>query len=361
GAVQYAHQLDAALNSSTYFLKWMLERKLRQPRNEAHAAELRENLAPSVRYSCTRTPRSSTSDVLDRALAYELELQAFRLAEVRASRGDLGRPPYEMAYPNITHDTYGPVTQHRWHSRHDSDVLRGQIIYQCTACPGVPPAPGPNGQFPILDTLLSIPFSLLSNLPRLSAIAPYSEYQHHLIAMGSKIIQLWSRDPSPQLLVDFPITCTSPRPDWPAPVHHCSRLATTFQNMQPTIGFGPNATAARKDNGLVGVEPDSLPLEKPMIIWSSPSTDLDWEDEDEESDVNEALLVSLDPEEISKWVQGVERCQEQENPWAKMDRTPCTKGIYGGMSTNDRLMVMGALDPLVFLLFSDISSVAWNE
>ncbi|KAJ6600787.1 hypothetical protein B0H10DRAFT_2082901 [Mycena sp. CBHHK59/15] len=228
-------------------------------------------------------------------------------------------PPAE----NITHDTYGPVTQHRWHSRHDSD---------CTACPGVPPAPGPNDQFPILDTLLSIPFSLLSNLPRLSAIAPYSEYQHHLIAMGSKIIQLWSRDPSPQLLVDFPITCTSPRPDWPAP-----------------------------DNGLVGVEPDSLPLEKPMIIWSSPSMDLDWEDEDEESDVNEALLVSLDPEEISKWVQGVERCQEQENPWAEMDRTPYTKGIYGGMSTNDRLMVMGALNPLVFLLFSDLSSFAWNE
>ncbi|KAI0275731.1 hypothetical protein BC826DRAFT_1114315 [Russula brevipes] len=128
-------------------------------------------------------------DLVARTLAFELDLKQWRLAEIEAGRGDPGRPNYLDAFSL-------PFTEHRWHSRGSAIVnLDDEEIYYARDCPGVHP-PSDNA-FPIVQTLLSIPFSLLHTVPRLSAIVPRSQYQHELIAMGEDILFLWSWDPSP--------------------------------------------------------------------------------------------------------------------------------------------------------------------
>ncbi|KAI0300276.1 hypothetical protein BC826DRAFT_992413 [Russula brevipes] len=91
-----------------------------------------------------------------------------------------------------------PFTEHRWHSHGEPfvNVVDGHLrVYNASDCPGVYP-PSDNA-FPIIRTLLSIPFSLLHTVPRLSAMLPQTQYQHELIAMGGEILFLWSWDPSP--------------------------------------------------------------------------------------------------------------------------------------------------------------------
>jgi hypothetical protein len=69
----------------------------------------------------------------------------------------------------------------------------GDILYRKEQCPGVdPPHPDP---FPVINTLLSIPFSLLHNLPRLSGLVNSSDYRSDLLTMSVEIATLWAWDP----------------------------------------------------------------------------------------------------------------------------------------------------------------------
>jgi hypothetical protein len=95
----------------------MLECKLHKDQHPRHAVEVRENLVPSTVFflfvlvnfcldpvdmshhnTMDQNPPRSTlflhEDVLARNLAYEQDLQAWRISELEAGRPDPGRPTY---------------------------------------------------------------------------------------------------------------------------------------------------------------------------------------------------------------------------------------------------------------------------
>jgi len=58
-------------------------------------------------------------------------------------------------------------------------------MFRKEQCPGIdPPHPDP---FPVIDTLLSIPFSLMFNLPRLQGLISGSTLRLDLIKMATEV------------------------------------------------------------------------------------------------------------------------------------------------------------------------------
>ena len=93
------------------------------------------------------------------------------------------------------------VTQHRYHAGNNferfiriGDNPNGDRIYQYTACPGV--------DNPVIDTLLSIPFSLIHTLPRLAGLVPPTIHRQQLITMGYEIMRLWWWDSPRDMIKD---------------------------------------------------------------------------------------------------------------------------------------------------------------
>jgi hypothetical protein len=148
-------------------------------------------------------------------------------------------------------------TQHRFHAANSfggftrnegNDQVENHHFYSHNDCPGID-IPTNRNPFPVIDTLLSIPFSLLHNLPRLIAIVPISVQQQQLITMGSEILRLWWWDPPPDLIEksekirlqkNAPNQLNSTRSAKPYPIHHQSRSGTTFFTKQPIITLHSN-------------------------------------------------------------------------------------------------------------------------
>ncbi len=95
--------------------------------------------------------------------------------------------------------------------------------------------------FPVIDTLLSIPFSLLYTLPRLASMLPISLYRQKLLTFGSEIIRLWWWDPTPKMIADPKKIAVSKKRKYqsdqrepgPKPI---ARIPTTFaQFIQPQM------------------------------------------------------------------------------------------------------------------------------
>ena len=116
-------------------------------------------------------------------------------------------------------------------------------------CPSIV-NPGSDANFPIINTLLSISFSLLHNLPQMCRVAPASIYQQQLIAMGFEIIRMWLWDPPPEMKTNSCViqmqnyTATQQNDTSnakPKPIHHPSRKVTTFPN-SPHTAFGAPTT-----------------------------------------------------------------------------------------------------------------------
>ena len=249
----------------------MLDRRLRQDKHPSHAAEIRENVIPCMSFwfarvtkktvisvivnlnhhsEMDRSPPIATlflhEDLVARTLSFELNVKQWRLAEIEAGRGDPGRPNYLDAFSviNILRPSVQfwlissmcqvPCTEHRWHSRGSAFLdIDGGRTYYASDCPGVHPPS--NNAFPTIRTLLSIPFSLLHTLPRLSAIVPQSQYQHELITMGEEILLLWSWDPSPAVVEPLTILATrnnSCTVRTPQPIPIRDRTNITFDAMR---------------------------------------------------------------------------------------------------------------------------------
>jgi len=169
-------------------------------------------------------------DILARTLAYERELCSWRTAEAEAGRGDPGRPPYEEVFGGTQ------VTPHRYHAAENLAAFiregpHGHHIYYPQDCPGIDNGAS-HHHFPVIDTLLSIPFSLLHNLPRLVAMIPLTIYQQKLVTMGTEILMRWWWDPpSDSIEKSKKIHLhDSTRSAKPPPIHHHSRSGTTFLN-----------------------------------------------------------------------------------------------------------------------------------
>jgi len=149
------------------------------------------------------------------------------------------------------------VTQHRYHCAGSSGGLLRQeghdyIQYDSRDCPGIDD-PTSQNHFPIIDTLLSIPFSLLHNYPRLVNL-PFNSHREQLCAMSSQIIYLWWWDPSREMIArSLEIQNQNFAQDdtlnaKPLPIHHQSRRSTTFLTMQPAIIFDLHISNSSSNN-----------------------------------------------------------------------------------------------------------------
>jgi hypothetical protein len=112
-------------------------------------------------------------------------------------------------------------TLHRLHCAPSADSFKNErtgTTYTPKDCPGF--EPDSMNRYPPINTLLSIPFSLLSNLPRLISISKESssKCQRDLVKMGQEIISLWYWDPpdnKPAHIRDLTDTFEAMRPPDP--------------------------------------------------------------------------------------------------------------------------------------------------
>jgi len=315
-------------------------------------------------------------------LAFELDVKQWRLAEIEAGRGDPGRPNYVDAFSM-------PFTEHRWHSRGSPFInVDNERAYYARDCPGVRPPSG--NACPTIRTLLSIPFSLLHTLPRLVAIVPRSQYQHELILMGEKIVFLWSWDPSPaevEVLMlrtaqnNFPmvrahqpisiqdrqhVTFDAMRfnvasiPDFPVTSTHCAAHSArsvpdgaTFElasgqvgvSVTPHLSWGKGAGLHLSDDG----------FSETTSVSSNASRE--WHDPEEKT-----CDQCWSPSDIIDWSNTV--IDEYEKTSSKVPPlipTSFEKGIIGGLSTNDLLMIQGLIDPGLYIQYMHLESESFSQ
>ncbi len=280
-------------------------------------------------------------------------------------------------------------------------------IYYRQDCPGIVS----DKSFPIINTLLSIPFSLLHNLPRLAGIVPISLYQQQLITMGSEIVRLWWWDPPPDLIKrseeirlqkNAANQYDSTRGAKPYPINHQSRSGTTFLTKQPIITSGTPTThfsnrnrnqdaptfelpsgqillgsipsfsrdgdelllTPRYSDGLAetedtvqradkGIVTDAMSLPVTCEAWDVQTIEGTETSDDIDSDVEEKPPTGLSSSDILSWYEQVD-----ESAPGPLPLLPGSfeRGAIGGMSINDVLMIKGLIDPPVYIQFLDLSS-----
>lgn len=268
-------------------------------------------------------------------------------------------------------------------------------LFHKEQCPGIdPPHSDP---FPVIDTLLSIPFSLLFNLPRLQGLTSGSTFRLDLIKMAMEVTTLWAWDPD--VPVNTPVILNSQRNTMPRPIYDASRNAT-FATMRPSvtalIPAGPSASGTSAPNCVVqadlgayiiGTSPhvhlhdDTLTIvpldlnvciEKEKILCpttthvaaisfhgltshlsgSMESMHLDTVDSNDELEFR-VDLVSLQAS-VGAWLEDTKEDLDPL-PVDVNDTDPFIPGVIGGMSVNDILMVKGHIDPLVYVQFCNLS------
>ncbi|KAJ7127534.1 hypothetical protein C8R43DRAFT_1240296 [Mycena crocata] len=345
-AVDWSHQLDAALVSSTSRLDYMLKRGLRENRHPRHAAEVRENLVPVCKDLHNRSNNGVPSltlfpheDVLAQAFEYELALASLRQTEVDAGRPDPGRPSYATAYDVsdsidspffcfLNEPVKGLEVPCRAHMPPDLDITYGlssfqsatqpPIFYPPIQCPGVG-VPGVDTIFPVVPTLLSLAFALLHQCPRLAAFSPTTSYQRDVLALGLEIIALWHFDPlilpGPHgVALPAPTTTTHGRTIFQSLGRVVDRLAS-FQLVLPRIGQG------RGFRGCLGA-PGPTDTDQPQLILAK----------------TEEGMNDFDTDSRRSNSEGSGGSGGGEDP-----------GRFIGATTNDTLMACGHMDPGVWL------------
>ncbi|KAI0297762.1 hypothetical protein BC826DRAFT_154195 [Russula brevipes] len=313
-------------------------------------------------------------NLVAQTLAFELDVKQWRLAEIEAGRGDPGRPNYVDAFSM-------PFTEHRWHSRGSPFVnIDNARVYYPRDCPGVRPPSG--NAFPTIRTLLSIPFSLLHTLPRLASIVPRSQYQHELILMGEKIIFLWSWDPSPADVEVLKLRAARnnfPTVRAPQPIPIQDRQHITFDVMRFYVASIPDPVTSAHSARSV---PDGATFElasgqvgisvTPHLSWGkgaglhlsddgfsetisvSSNASREWQDPEEKT-----CDQCWSPSDIIDWSNTV--IDENEKTSSKVPPlipTSFEKGIIGGPSTNDLLMIKGLIDPGVYIQYMHLESLS---
>ena len=94
-----------------------------------------------------------------------------------------------------------------------------------------------------MDTLLSIPFSILFNIPRLAGLITKNTFQLDLLRMAVEVQSLWAWEP--EISQNTPTTVSHmQRSPMPRPIYDASRNAT-FANMR--LALAPNATPISAD------------------------------------------------------------------------------------------------------------------
>jgi hypothetical protein len=224
--------------------------------------------------------------------------------------------------------------------------------------------------------------------------------------MGEEIIFLWSWDPSPvavELRTSSAAGNNSRTVRTPQPIPIRDRQNVTFDAMRPHVTFGPATGVPRADHSERPV-PDGATFELasgqvaisalPQLSWESCAglqlSDGDGEQQDmnyKETDLtNETIAtflegfsetMSVSPNESREWQDLEEKTRDQwrspsdivdwsnmiidenEKTSSKVPRlipTSFEKGIIGGMSTNDFLMIKGFIDPGLYVKYMHLES-----
>ena len=272
---------------------------------------------------------------------------------------------------------------------------------------GDPPS-GPN--FPVLNTILSIPFSLLHNLPRLTALAPLSTYQQNLAIMALEIEKLWWWDPPPKLIEESLVIRAKNmaygqqsdlRTARPHPIYHSSRSSVTYRARKPRTSFvTDDAMPSNNDQYIRTIE---LPHGQVLVgtaLSVTLGTDglaLTPDEDDGTKEIHVPPKSSASGISPSIWDTGtfgtvedfeedmkdlkpithpIRPCSADINSWYVHVFTSCSGtetlsppplvpspfqgGALGGMRTNDILMIKGLLHPSVFIEFFDLRSPRFN-
>jgi hypothetical protein len=370
-------------------------------------------------------------DILARTLAYEQDLRQWRISELEAGRSDPGRPKYEevqslsfiwcfVSLLQAFGGTPNSITQHRCHAgdgfsfflrNEGSDLVPNPQIYSHVDCPGFD-NPTSLKHFPVINTLLSIPFSLLHNLPRMAGIAPISAHQRQLVAMGAEIVALWWWDPSPDMIenaakirlqnsiLNQHNETRNPKPDH---IHHPSRRNTTFSTKQPLIPlvYGTPITHSSSCNPNEDADTFKLPSGRNLlgtttpvswdedgilltprdegfaitgdvqladqdIFTGAPDLPLTYEIRDEtitstdDSDDIDAIedgegkpLIRPASFDILSWYEKISDSAPEPLP---LTHGSFERGVIGGLCVNDILMIRELIPPPVYIQFFDLSS-----
>lgn len=318
--------------------------------------------------SCPQLTLFLHEDTLARMLAFELELAKQRLDSIASGHGDPGRPPYELVFEvdsyllapfcltyilqTIDDPTHpGPISLHRCHSLQVLSRDEEEKFYKISQCPGIPS----DDPFPIIRTLLSLPFSLLHTTPRLASMLPRTEYQHNVLTMGLAIIRLWFWDPPGP--ANIPPSGVPADTNWPPPVMDPSRDGDTFERWK----------SIRVPFDLASSDPPTRDWELPIASLEEKdmASDTTWSSFDYFVNGDAPSSSSKDDEDdavpeaypdhtisVSLWLEKIENSPLEVQEFAP---SPYRRGAIGGMSMNDYLMVHGAIHPKVWLDFLDLS------
>ena len=286
------------------------------------------------------------------------------------------------------------VTQHRYHAannlepfvRIDENNKDIFFNYRYTDCPGFD---NPVNQFPVIDTLLSIPFSLLHTLPRLVSLLPSTCHQQKLIQMACEIIMLWWWEPSSdqQARVISVSLQNTRRTIPPKPIHlRCETFTSTMTTfgthvphsfelpsgqiligIMPSVSLDTEGLVLHTSGSQVTREPKGITHPTKCIVSSLALTiasdtwdvqtggdDSDIVDERTEASAVEAkseidsLLVF-----VKSWSEKVVDCVPTLLP---LTPSPFERGVIGGQSVNDVLMIKGLIPPPTYFHFFDLSS-----
>jgi len=261
-------------------------------------------------------------------------------------------------------------------------------MYEGRDCPGIDDAASQDN-FPIIKTLLSIPFSLIHNLGRLCAITPYTPHQRQLIVMSLEIMSLWWWDPSLDEIRDLQKDVATNRRNGareplPHPVNHESRKHTT-SSATPTLvspAGSTNTPSHSLDQDKHTIKPHLSPSwpympthfgwftdrdegvtneEMPFIddgdmvsVVGSPTASGTWT-ESEDSNHDDVRVVQNEPPlslDILSWSQNVVDSRPEPLPFVP---TSFKRGVISIMSANDILMIKGLIKPTVYIQFLDLS------
>ena len=261
-------------------------------------------------------------------------------------------------------------TEHRYHcAQRFDDFLRNEgntsVIYTSRDCPGIDT--GSTRCFPIINTLLSIPFSILYNLPRLGALVAHSDHQMLLSVMATKIIQLWWWDPPQQTVHSVTATANQTPVARPHPINHPSRMNITFSSMKLMIDF-PSRSAMPAEPAIecpilthTWLMDERLPMDgkedyfQHSITGSRVISEMWTETEDQHAtdDIRDQTTICPSSSDIVLWSQGVVESEPELIPLA---HTPFERGVIPSMSANDALMIKGLISPVIYIQFFDLAS-----
>lgn len=314
------------------------------------------------------------------------------------------------------------VTQHRFHCNNATDPFPSVMDYDSTHpiyqfyysidCPGVD-NPDSRTPLPVIDTLLSIPFSLLHNLPRLCAMVPITRYQRQLITLGTQIIHLWYWDPPPHMIARSVAIRTENQQQndvpnsKPYPIQHPSRNFNyidddIISDAEQFPSFGTLTPCSIRDKHTIkrSVGPIFLSIptfapgtdenhEMQVTVTDEISlmvTDVLFDGEDNGltnhgalmADITGSPVTSSETEDLdNSGISGNVKAVEDKSPLEDIDivswyqkvvdsepepaslgliPTPFKRGLIGSMSVNDILMARGLISPTVYIQFIDLSS-----